>query len=152
PVRAGNSDIAHPVPVRPLKIVNKAIPAKLHVLTLTSFYPFAGNEVNGCFVAESLRQIELQGAVSSVIAVDSIYHARKKPSPAFPAEWIRYPQLPGNFGLSSAGGFLGAVLPGRVRRLHQRSPIDVIHAHAALPCGHAAAALSHRLGIPFVVT
>jgi teichuronic acid biosynthesis glycosyltransferase TuaC len=132
--------------------VNKAIPAKLHVLTLTPFYSSAGDEVNGCFVAESLRQIELQGVVSSVIAVDSIYHARKKPSTESPAEWIRYPQLPGNFGLSSAGGFLGAVLLGRVRRLHQRLPIDVIHAHAALPCGHAAAFLSHRLGIPFVVT
>jgi teichuronic acid biosynthesis glycosyltransferase TuaC len=31
-------------------------------------------------------------------------------------------------------------------------PIDVIHAHAALPCGHAAALLSRRLNIPFVVT
>jgi len=132
--------------------VNKAIPARLHVLTLTPFYPFAGNEVNGCFVAESLQQIERQGAVSSVIAVDSVYHARKNPSTESPAEWIRYPQLPGNFGLSSAGGFLGAVLLGRVGRLHRRSPIDVIHAHAALPCGHAATFLSHRLGIPFVVT
>jgi teichuronic acid biosynthesis glycosyltransferase TuaC len=28
----------------------------------------------------------------------------------------------------------------------------VIHAHAALPCGHAAALLSRRLNIPFVVT
>jgi teichuronic acid biosynthesis glycosyltransferase TuaC len=31
-------------------------------------------------------------------------------------------------------------------------PIDVIHAHAALPCGHAAALLSRHLNIPFVVT
>jgi glycosyltransferase involved in cell wall biosynthesis len=31
-------------------------------------------------------------------------------------------------------------------------PIDLIHAHAALPCGHAAALLSRELGIPFVVT
>jgi teichuronic acid biosynthesis glycosyltransferase TuaC len=40
----------------------------------------------------------------------------------------------------------------RVRELHQRSPISLIHAHAALPCGHAAAFLSRRLNIPFVVT
>jgi glycosyltransferase involved in cell wall biosynthesis len=32
------------------------------------------------------------------------------------------------------------------------NPIDCIHAHAALPCGHAAALLSRRFNIPFVVT
>jgi len=89
---------------------------------------------------------------ASVIAVDSIYHASRKSSQQYPAEWIRYPQLPGNFGLSTAGRFLGAVLLRRVRQLHQRSPVSVIHAHAALPCGDAAAFLSRRLGIPFVVT
>src|SRR4029077_884357 len=81
-----------------------------------------------------------------------IYHPRKKLSREFSADWIRYPQLPGNLGLSSAGRFLGSVLLSHVRQLHERSPISVIHAHAALPCGHAAAFLSRRFGIPFVVT
>ncbi len=125
---------------------------KLHILTLTPFYPSSGDEVSGCFVAETLKQLTAQGIESSVIAIDSIYHSRKKTSREFPAEWIRYPQLPGNFGLSSAGRFLASFLLSRVRQLHQRSPISVIHAHAALPCGHAAAFLSRRLGIPFVVT
>jgi glycosyltransferase involved in cell wall biosynthesis len=132
--------------------LEKAIPAKLHVLTLTPFYPSDGDEVSGCFVAETLRQLNSCGVASSVIAVDSIYHPSRNTSRESPANWIRYPQLPGNFGLSSAGKFLGAVLLGKVRDLHQRSPIHVIHAHAALPCGHAAALLSRRLGIPFVVT
>jgi len=125
---------------------------KLHVLTLTPFYPSSGDEVSGCFVAETLEELTAQGIESSVIAVDSIYHPRKKSSGEFPAEWIRYPQLPGNFGLSSAGRFLASVLSSRIRQLHQRLPISVIHAHAALPCGHAAAFLSRRFGIPFVVT
>ena len=128
------------------------IPAKLHVLTLTPFYPSDGDEVSGCFVAETLRQLKAYGVTSSVIAVDSIYHAGRSSSPASPADWIRYPQLPGNFGLSSAGHFLAAVLLRKVRQLHRRSPIHVMHAHAALPCGHAAALLSRRTGIPFVVT
>jgi glycosyltransferase involved in cell wall biosynthesis len=122
------------------------------VLTLTPFYPSAGDEVSGCFVAESLHALGERGVASSVIGVDSIYHAGKKSSPRFPAEWARYPQLPGNFGLATAGRFLGAVLLDRVRRLHRRSPVNVIHAHAALPCGHAAEFLASRLGIPFVVT
>jgi len=134
------------------KIVEKGIPPKLHVLTLTPFYPSGGDEVSGCFVAESLRELDALGVASSVIAVDSIYHGSRRSSHQSPAQWIRYPQLPGNFGLSSAGKFLGAVLLHRVQQLHQRSPVNVIHAHAALPCGHAAAFLSRRLGIPFVVT
>lgn len=132
--------------------MEKEIPAKLHVLTVTPFYPSDGDEVNGCFVSESLRAVEIQGTESTVIAVNTIYHPRRKPHPRFPADWIRYPQFPGNFGLSSAGLFLGSRLLRRVRQLHQRAPIHVIHAHAALPCGHAAAFLSRRLGIPFVVT
>jgi teichuronic acid biosynthesis glycosyltransferase TuaC len=132
--------------------VEKGILSKPHILTLTPFYPSDGDEVSGCFVAETLRQLEAQGAASSVIAVDSIYHASRKSSGKFPGTWLRYPQLPGNFGLSSAGRFLGAVLLNRVQKLHRQSPVSLIHAHAALPCGHAAAFLSRRLGIPFVVT
>jgi glycosyltransferase involved in cell wall biosynthesis len=132
--------------------VEKDITAKLHVLTLTPFYPSDGDEVSGCFVAESLRQLTQHGVSSSVIAVDSIYHPRRRASPESPAQWIRYPQLPGNFGLSSAGKFLGEILLSQVRQLHRRSAIHVIHAHAALPCGQAAAFVSRRLGIPFVVT
>jgi teichuronic acid biosynthesis glycosyltransferase TuaC len=108
--------------------------------------------VSGCFVAESLRHLTLLGVNSSVIAVDSIYHPARQTNYESPAEWIRYPQLPGNFGLSSAGTFLGASLLRKIRHLHKSLPIDVVHAHAALPCGHAAAILSRRLNIPFVVT
>lgn len=132
--------------------MEKSSPSQLHVLTLTPFYPSDGDEVSGCFVAEALRQLQDYGVASSVFAVDSIYHPTRKSSHSSPAEWIRYPQVPGNFGLSSAGKFLGGVLLSRVRQLHQRRPVSVIHAHAALPCGHAAAFLSRHLGMPFVVT
>lgn len=132
--------------------MEEAISATLHVLTLTPFYPSEGDEVSGCFVAETLQELTARGIESSVIAVDSIYHLRRRPGREFPASWIRYPQLPGNFGLSSAGCFLGAALLRKVRDLHKSTPIHVIHAHAALPCGHAAAFLSRRLHIPFVVT
>lgn len=126
--------------------------ASLHILTITPFYPAEGDEVSGCFVAESLRHLTKRGVVSSVFAVNSIYHARRKPNYHSPAEWIRYPQWPGNFGLASAGRFVAAVVMKKVEQLHERSPIDLIHAHAALPCGHAAALLSQRLNIPFAVT
>jgi len=147
-----NFETANRAPVCAPDIVEQRVSAKPHVLTLTPFYPSDGDEVSGCFVAETLRQLESCGAESSVIAVDSIYHGRRHASQRSPARWIRYPQIPGNFGLSSAGKFLGASLLKRVRQIHSRSPVSVIHAHAALPCGTAAAFLSQRLGIPFVVT
>lgn len=103
-------------------------------------------------MAEPLRELHSRGVSNSVFAVDTFYRPRKQPSEELPAEWIRYPQIPGSLGLSSAGTFLGALLFNRVRQLHRRSPVSVIHAHAALPCGDAAAYLSHHLGIPFVVT
>jgi glycosyltransferase involved in cell wall biosynthesis len=134
------------------KSLENDIAAKLHVLTLTPFYPSAGDEVSGCFVAEAVRQIEAEGVDSSVIAVDSIYHARRHPHVKYPAEWVRYPQWPGTLGLSGAGRLLGAALLPRVRRLHRQTPVSLIHAHAALPCGDAAGFLSRRLGIPYVVT
>jgi len=123
----------------------------LHVLTLTPFFPSDQNEVNGCFVAEPIEQFKQFDVESSVIAVSPIYRPRKQAS-SLPADWVRYPQIPGNLGLSSAGKLLYIRLLARVQRLHRRKPIDVIHAHAALPCGQAAALLSRRLSIPFVVT
>ncbi|MGD0792408.1 MAG: glycosyltransferase [Terriglobales bacterium] len=128
------------------------VASALHVLTLTPFFPSDQNEVSGCFIAEPIEQVKQFGVDSSVIAVSPIYYSRKQPSLSAAAEWVRYPQVPGNLGLSSAGNLLYARLLGRIRKLHSVKPIDVIHAHAALPCGHAAALISRRLNIPFVVT
>jgi glycosyltransferase involved in cell wall biosynthesis len=124
----------------------------LHVLTITPFYPSADNEAAGCFIAEPLRALEQVNVTSTVIAVSPVYRVQKQAHASAPAEWLRYPQLPGNLGLSTAGRFLSARLLGHVKLLHEKRPFDVIHAHAALPCGHAAALLSAKLGIPFVVT
>lgn len=147
-----NPDIACP-PNDLLSAANagQSAPA-LHVLILTPFFPSAGDEVSGCFIAESNQQLEQFRVTSSVIAVAPIHYARKKSSPLAPATWVRYPQIPGALGLSSAGRWLYARLLAGVLRLHKRNPIDIIHAHAALPCGHAAALLATTLQLPFVVT
>ncbi|MGA9355817.1 MAG: glycosyltransferase [Terriglobales bacterium] len=126
--------------------------ASLHVLTLTPFFPSLENEVRGCFVKEPLDALAAHGITSSVIAVSPVYSPRQHSSPAATAEWVRYPQIPGTIGLSSAGRFLHARLARKVQQLHSKRPIDVIHTHAALPCGHAASLLARRLKIPYVVT
>jgi len=60
--------------------------------------------------------------------------------------------LPGGIGLHTAGAFLFARIVGRVRELQHSQRIDLIHAHAPLPCGHAAMLLSAELGVPYVVS
>jgi teichuronic acid biosynthesis glycosyltransferase TuaC len=127
-------------------------PSALHVLTLTPFFPSDKNEVRGCFIAEPLERLKDLGVASSVIAVSPMHYPRQNSSVSAAAEWVRFPQLPGNAGLPTAGKLLYASIIKRVRHIHSVRPINLVHAHAALPCGHAAALLSKRLNIPFVVT
>jgi teichuronic acid biosynthesis glycosyltransferase TuaC len=127
--------------------------AGLHVLTLTPFYPNDRDATNGCFVAEPLDWLAKIGARNTVFAVQPAYRTRLRASDAaVKAEWMRYFSLPGGFGLSTAGAFLFARIVGRVRELHRRQPISLVHAHAPLPCGHAAMLLSAELGLPYVVS
>jgi glycosyltransferase involved in cell wall biosynthesis len=129
------------------------VPKTLHVLTLTPFYPVAGDDARGCFVAEPLPWLERLGVVSTVLAVQPFHRGRVRANEAAPsALWAHFPTIPGGFGLPASGAFLHATVLSKVRRIHRARPLNLIHAHAALPCGHAAALLSRDLGIPFVVT
>jgi len=127
--------------------------AALRVLTLTSFYPTLFDDAAGCFIAEPLRAMEECEVNSCVLAVQPFHRSGPGSKGITPvATWIRYASIPGGIGLASAGAFLYASLISRVRKLHCSQRIDLIHAHAALPCGHAAVLLSRKLKIPCVVT
>jgi teichuronic acid biosynthesis glycosyltransferase TuaC len=127
--------------------------SRLHVLTLTPFYPSEHDDARGCFVAEPLAALAKQGVSNTVIAAQPFYRPSKRPHPdAQPAEFLRYFSLPGGVGLSSAGAFLLARLVSRIREVHRARKIDVIHAHAPLPCGHAAMLLSKELNVSYVVS
>jgi teichuronic acid biosynthesis glycosyltransferase TuaC len=124
-----------------------------HVLTLTPFYPIEEDDAQGCFVAESLTALEAAGIQNTVFSVRPFYREKINPGKsAPPAFWRRFFTLPGGVGLPSAGNFLALRLLHEVRDLHRKNPFDLIHAHAALPCGHAALQLANKLGIPLVVT
>ena len=125
----------------------------LRVLTLTPFYPSTQDPAQGCFVAEPLACTEQLRIVNEVIAVEPFYRRRFRAlDSSVSSQWRSYFSLPGNLGLATAGSFLAAGLTSAVRRLHRQNPFNLIHAHAALPCGQAAAALSQELNIPFVVS
>jgi glycosyltransferase involved in cell wall biosynthesis len=125
----------------------------LHVLTITPFYPIVGDDAKGCFVAEPLRWLERLGVRHTVLAAQPFYRATHQSDPSAPlARTERFFALPGGFGLPSSGLFLFAKMINDVRRIHKADHIHLIHAHSALPCGHAAALLARELNIPFVVT
>lgn len=126
--------------------------APLHVFTLTPFFPSDVNPVYGTYVSESNERFAGCNLQSSVIGVSPLYHERRRPLVGSNVTWVRYPQIPGNKGLPSAGTFLYWRLLGLVGKMHRQRRIDVIHAHASLPCGHAALLLAKKLKIPFVVT
>jgi teichuronic acid biosynthesis glycosyltransferase TuaC len=125
----------------------------LHVLTLTPFYPSDRDAASGCFISEPLDLLARAAIRNTVLAVQPAYRPRLRArvSP-LPVQWLRYLALPGGIGLPSAGAFLFARLIGRVRALHNLQPFDLIHAHAPLPCGHAAMLLSRELNVPYVVS
>jgi len=125
----------------------------LHVLTLTPFYPSQRDDATGCFIAESITALAELGVQNSVLATQPIYRDRERSRPNTQlAEFVRYCSIPGGAGLASAGAFLFARIIGGVRELHRRRKINVIHAHAPLPCGQAAMLLARELDIPFVVS
>jgi len=125
----------------------------IHVLTLTPFYPFAGDNGYGCFVSEPIAHFENVHVRSSVIALRPIYRRPVSPHPSVPeATWLRYLQIPSNIGLPSSGLFLFPQLLCHVVRIHKENKIDLIHAHGALPCGYAAMLIYKSMKIPFAVS
>jgi teichuronic acid biosynthesis glycosyltransferase TuaC len=125
----------------------------LHVLTLTPFYPSDNDDAAGCFVAEPLSALTNIGITNTVFAVQPFYRQKHHVRPSsISTHWIRYFSLPSALGLPTAGAFLFARIVARVRELQHSHPIDLIHAHAPLPCGHAAMLLSRELAIPYVVS
>jgi len=125
----------------------------LHILTITPFYPSQDDEANGCFIAEPLQALASMGVTNSVLVASPIYRRRPPAHGDAPsAASLHYFSLPSGWGLSTAGLFLFTALLGRMRDLHGKRPIHLIHAHAALPCGHAAMLLSKELDVPFMVS
>jgi len=137
----------------PLVTLQPAGRRPIHVLTLTPFYPSVRDDAAGSFVSEPLEWVAKLGVVNRVFAVQPFYRKGLRTRQTdIPATWLRYFSLPGGFGLPTAGAFAFARIVGRVRELQRSQRIDLIHAHAPLPCGHAALLLSAELGLPYVVS
>jgi teichuronic acid biosynthesis glycosyltransferase TuaC len=125
----------------------------LHILTLTPFYPADDDDAGGCFVAEPISALRDAGITCTVFAVQPFYRRKRRVRASLIAtRWLRYFSLPSALGLPTAGAFLFARIVALVRELQSTHPVDLIHAHAPLPSGHAAMLLNQELGIPYVVS
>jgi teichuronic acid biosynthesis glycosyltransferase TuaC len=124
----------------------------LRVLTLTPFFPSAEDRTQGGFIAEPIAAMQPLGISHETIAVRPFYRGPASPAENAAGTWKNYVCIPGNWGLPVAGNFLAASLMPEILKKHCEAPFDLIHAHAALPCGHAAAVIADRLLIPFVVS
>ncbi len=125
----------------------------LHVLTLTPFYPSERDDAAGCFVSEPLDSLARTGISNTVFALQPFHRGTVRARQSgVAAQRLGYFCLPGNFGLSTAGVFAFARVVGRVREMQRSQRIDLIHAHAPLPCGHAAMLLSAELSLPYIVS
>lgn len=142
------------VVIAPLEILCSSAPRsprRLNVLTLAPFFPSVEDPAQGCFIAEPIRRISEQGIASHVIAVSPFYRGVPRASET-DSEWRRYYAPPGNLGLVASGDLLARALRAGVKELQKVRPIDVVHAHAALPCGEAALSIAAELKVPCVVS
>lgn len=124
----------------------------MRVLTLTPFFPSVQDPTQGGFIAEPIASMQPLGISHEVIAVRPFYRGPARPTENAAGTWKNYMCLPGNMGLPLAGNFLAASLMPKILKQHREAPFDLIHAHAALPCGYAAVVFGERLSIPFVVS
>jgi glycosyltransferase involved in cell wall biosynthesis len=123
----------------------------VQALTVTPFFPSIQNPAEGCFIAEPIERMRQFNIRTWTIAVRPFYRGSADPCVSA-SEWAKYYWVPGNAGLATSGAGVLTAITRRVHALNRTSPIHLIHAHAALPCGEAAMQLAEAMGIPFLVS
>src|SRR5438045_8983245 len=77
-----------------LPLVATSVPgSRLHVLTLTPFFPSAQNPAQGCFIAEPVERLTDFDIETRVIAINPFYRPSQQTCVA-DSEWTRYYCVP----------------------------------------------------------
>jgi glycosyltransferase involved in cell wall biosynthesis len=136
----------------------------MRVLMLSHMYPSAVNRTAGIFVHEQVRALAALGHDVRVVSP-------KGWAPPLASRWRAYHEVPGadvvegvpvlyprmlslpgaRLGHHNADATLWAIARP-LRRVRERWPFDVIHAHMLVPDGWAAAQMGAGLGVPVVAT
>ena len=140
----------------------------MELLVISHMYPKKTHPTHGIFVHHQARALQEEGLALRVV---SPLPWTPFPLPLLSGKWRRYATvppfqewegipvhyspylaLPGGLGYARGGERIYRRARPLVDQLHRESPLQLIHAHTALPDGQAALHLSRRLGLPFVVT
>jgi teichuronic acid biosynthesis glycosyltransferase TuaC len=138
---------------RPLITVKMSDNMALHAVTLMPANPSWTDEAECAPLSETLDWFVKSGIRTTLLRVRPMYQRklRNDDLTMLPTR-IRYFSLPSKAWRPISGAFLFARIVGQLRELHRKQPIDLVHAHNLLPCGHAAMLLSKELSIPYIVS
>ena len=140
----------------------------LHILTLTTLFPNSVQPLNAIFVRNRMEAVvRCHGHRWTVVApvpyypkfpfrtlgaYDTFARVPYREEPwGYPLYHPRYLVTP-KFGMRYYGAWMTLGVRNLVRRLHARTPFDVIDGHYVYPDGTAAVRLGRELGIPVILS
>ncbi|MEA5024027.1 putative teichuronic acid biosynthesis glycosyltransferase TuaC [bioreactor metagenome] len=140
----------------------------MKILVISHMYPSTQNPTYGIFVHEQVKALVAGGCEVKVIS--PVPYA-PWPLPVLKKKWQsyasipakdrvdgievfypRYPEFPRSYLLEHSGTLMYLGLRNLVKTIDKEFPFDLIHAHVALPDGHAAYRLKKGFPVPTVVT
>ena len=140
----------------------------MRVLVLSTMYPSQGNFVSGIFVHHQAKALRAAGVDLRVIAPIPL---TPWPLAQFSRKWRAYQQVPAHesvegievvhprfiqfprsWFMGTSGERLYLSLGKLIENIYEEFPFDIVHAHAALPAGHAALRVAEKFGKPCIVT
>lgn len=140
----------------------------MKILVISHMYPSVENPAYGIFIHDQVKALVNQGCEVKVISPVpyapwplTSFRKKWKSYAAIPKKdyiagvqvyYPRYPEFPRSYFLEHSGYFMYLGLKKLVKRIYQEFEFDLIHAHVALPDGHAAFMLKKEFDVPTVVT
>lgn len=140
----------------------------MKILVISHMYPSTQNPTYGIFVHEQVKALVAGGCEVKVIS--PVPYA-PWPLPVLKKKWQayasipakdrvdgievfypRYPEFPRSYLLEHSGALMYLGLRNLVKTIDKEFPFDLIHAHVALPDGHAAYCLKKGFPVPTVAT
>ncbi len=140
----------------------------MKILVISHMYPSTQNPTYGIFVHEQVKALVAGGCEVKVISPVPyapwplpVLKKRWQAYASIPAKdrvdgievfYPRYPEFPRSYLLEHSGALMYLGLRNLVKTIDKEFPFDLIHAHVALPDGHAAYCLKKGFPVPTVVT
>lgn len=140
----------------------------MKILIISHMYPSSQSQAYGIFIHKQVKALVEQGCEVKVISPVpyapwplTILKKKWQSYASVPAKdkiegievhYPRYLEFPRSFLLEQAGFMMYLGMRGLLKRLSKEFHFDLIHAHVALPDGHAASFFQREYQVPVVIT